>query len=495
MDLLTAFKDFSATHRLFASGDHLLLAVSGGVDSVVLCELCRQAGLDFTIAHCNFQLRGAESDRDETLVRQTAARYNKQVVVKRFDTQQVAADRKLSIQVAARELRYEWFHTLASRLITTAHHLDDNVETLLMNFFKGTGIAGLRAMLPQQGAIIHPLLFATKTQLQQFALDHNLAWSEDSSNLTDKYTRNYFRHQLIPLVQDRFPEALHNLGANIDRFREIEMIYRQAIGWQKKKLYEYDGDEVHIPALKLKRSTPLHSIVYEIISDFGFSPQQTGAAIDLLDSSSGKYICSATHRILKDRNWLIISPLPTSTTAAHILIESDGARIQYDQHTLHLATLPASRVPAHVIPSTALAPTPPSDRRRPGDHKKRLPAGGIPISAGSKPANIKSATAEPIAWLDAAHIEFPLLLRKWQPGDYFYPLGLRKKKKLARFFIDNKLSLADKEKIWVLEMDKKIVWVIGLRIDDRFRITPQTKQVLRIESAIAPNSSGDASIR
>lgn len=467
MNLLSAFKDFSATHRLFASGDHLLLAVSGGVDSVVLCELCQQAGLEFTIAHCNFQLRGAESEHDEAFVRQLAARYNKQVLVKRFDTQQLAAERKLSIQAAARELRYEWFHTLPPRFITTAHHLDDNVETLLMNFFKGTGIAGLRAMLPRQGSIIRPLLFATKTQLQQFALDHNLAWSEDSSNFTDKYTRNYFRHQLIPLVQDRFPEALHNLGANIDRFRDIEMIYRQAIAWQKKKLYEYDGDEVHIPALKLKRSSPLHSIVYEIISDFGFSAQQTGATIDLLDSSSGKYICSSTHRILKDRNWLIISPLRT-TNAAHILIESDGVPVSYDQHTLQLSTLPASRIPPHVIPLLS-------------DH---------PTSA--RPASkAKPATAEPIAWLDAEQIEFPLLLRRWQPGDYFYPLGLHKKKKLARFFIDNKLSLADKEKIWVLEMDKKIIWVVGLRIDNRFRITPQTKQVLRIESS----SNGGASIR
>ena len=447
MDLLQSFDHFIKKENLFSPGDRLLLAVSGGMDSVVLCECCHRAGFDFIIAHCNFQLRGAESERDEGFVRQLAARYNREVLVKRFETQQYAADKKLSIQVAARELRYGWFREVAgSRLIVTAHHLDDNIETLLMNFFKGTGIAGLRGMLPRQGSIVRPLLFATRMQLQQFAGDQQLSWMEDSSNLTDKYTRNYFRHQFIPLVQDRMPEAMHNLAGNIGRFREIEMIYRRAIGQVKHKLYEYSQSEIYIPVLKLKNLEPLNTFVYEVISDFGFSAQQTGAAIALLDSPSGKYIRSATHRILKDRNWLIITPLETKASQ-NILIESPAGRVEYGEGALRL--------------DIELLPAPP----------------GQPF--------IPPAAANHIAWLDAAAIRFPLLLRKWQPGDYFYPLGMRKKKKLARFFIDNKLSLADKEKIWVLEMDKKIIWVVGMRIDDRYKITPQTREVLKIESGMA----------
>ncbi len=177
-----------------------------------------------------------------------------------------------------------------------------------MNFFKGTGIAGLRAMLPRQDRLVRPLLFAKRATLEDFAREHGLDWVEDSSNESDKYTRNFFRHQLIPLVQETYPSALQNLADNIGRFRDIELIYRQAIEQQKKKLLEYKGSEIHIPVLKLKKSEPLPTLVYEIIHPFGFSPQQTTAVIGLLDSASGKYVLSATHRILKDRNWLIISP-------------------------------------------------------------------------------------------------------------------------------------------------------------------------------------------
>jgi tRNA(Ile)-lysidine synthase len=472
MNLLRSFKDFIAKENLFSPEDRLLLATSGGVDSVVLCELCHQAGFDFIIAHCNFQLRGAESDRDEQFVRQLAARYHKEVLVEKFDTEQYAAQNKLSIQVAARELRYSWFYTLIGqhpsgpKFILTAHHLDDNIETLLMNFFKGTGIAGLRAMLPRQAAVVRPLLFATKSQLLQFAEHNQLKWVEDSSNQSDKYTRNYFRHQLIPLLQQSYPGALDNLAANIDRFREIESLYHQAVEQQKKKLLEYKGNEVLIPVLKLKKTTPLHSMVYEIITPFGFSPQQVNAVIDLLDSPSGKYVRSATHRILKNRNWLIISPSRT-IESLNILVESADAPIPFEQGVLHMESLPVSGIPAHILTPSA----PPS---------ASAPAGAASPRSAPPPPTSPRPPAEPIAWLDMAHIQFPLLLRKWQPGDYFYPLGMRKKKKLSRFFIDNKLSLADKEKIWVLEMDKKIIWVVGLRIDDRFRVTPRTREVLKI---------------
>jgi len=441
MDILQDFTTFIAKEKLFTSADRLLVAVSGGMDSVVLCELLQQAGFAFTIAHCNFRLRGEESGRDEKFVRQLAVDYGKEVLVREFDTSEYAAARGVSIQVAARELRYDWFGEVLEKWgggrILTAHHLDDNIETLLMNFFKGTGIAGLRGILPRQGDVVRPLLFTGRAVLQQFALEAGLTWMEDSSNQSDKYTRNYFRHRVIPLIGEVYPAALHNLAENIGRFREIEYIYRQAIDGQLKKLLEHRGNEVFIPVLKLKQSAPLTTLVYEMITPYGFSAQQTTAVIALLDSGSGKYVSSATHRILRNRNWLIVSPLLT-TEAANILVEAAGASVVFAGGGLVLQNLSVSELPEDL-----------------GDNW--------------------------VAWLDAADIQFPLLLRKWQAGDYFYPLGMRKKKKLARFFIDSKLSLADKEKVWVLEMNKKIVWVVGMRIDDRFRIGEGTKQVLKVE--------------
>ena len=461
MDLFQAFKDFIAKERLFSAGDRLLLAVSGGLDSVVLCELMYRAEFDFSIAHCNFQLRGAESERDEAFVRQLGKRYGREVLIERFDANAYAASRKVSIQVAARELRYQWFHQIIdswaqpAAFIITAHHLDDNIETLLMNFFKGTGIAGLRAMLPRQGKIVRPLLFATRAMLQQFAAGEGLEWVEDSSNVEDKYTRNFFRHQVIPLIQQAYPAAVQNLADNINRFREIEWIYRQAIEQQKKKLLEYKGNEVHIPVLKLQRSEPLTTLVYEIMAPFGFSAQQAPEVIGLLDSPSGKYVQSATHRILRHRRWLIISPRDIMD-AVTIVVEPGDTEVVYQQGVLRLEELSSFDVPDDIL----------------------RPSPTVAASRGRMPAS-------PIAWLDAAGIEFPLLLRKWRPGDYFYPLGMRKKKKLARFFIDNKLSLVEKEKIWVVEMNKKIIWIVGLRIDDRYRITTATRRVLKIESGLA----------
>ena len=448
MNLLQRFKDYIRLNNLFSPKDKLLLAVSGGIDSVVLCELCKQSGFDFTIAHCNFQLRGEESERDEKFVNQLAVKYGVEVLVKRFDTETYAREKKVSIQVAARELRYNLFSELLthnSRLTThnyllTAHHLGDNIETMLMNFFKGTGIAGLRGMLQKQGKIVRPLLFAKKEDLLVFAKEHNLSWVEDSSNESDKYSRNYFRHQVIPLIQKIYPEAENNLADNLDRFRDIEVLYQQAIDLHKKKLIEQKGNEFHIPVLKLKKSTPLHSIIYEIVKDFGFHSSRVNEIIDLLDSDTGKYITSSSHRIIKNRNWLIIAPV-VSTGAEMVLIEEGVKKIQFAMGSLQLE---------HFSGRECQLPS-------------RLVSG-----------------ANSIAVLDSGEIKFPLILRKWKTGDYFYPLGMKKKKKLARFFIDQKLSKTDKEKVWVLEMNKKIVWVINHRIDDRFKVIDKTVNCLKI---------------
>ena len=452
MDLLKQFQQYIKKENLFHPKDKLLLAVSGGVDSVVLCELCKQADYDFFIAHCNFQLRGEESERDENFVKELGKKYEVEVLVKKFDTQKYAEENKRSTQVAARELRYKWFNELLTKIkkdinredsksplggrggLLTAHHANDNIETLLMNFFKGTGINGLHGILPKQGNIIRPLLFAKKEELVVFAVENKLVFVEDSSNALDKYTRNYFRNELIPGLQKVFPQAADNLMNNIERFREIEILYRQSVDLHKKKLLELKGNEIHIPVLKLLKTKPLHTLVYEIIKDFGFTAHQTEDTIALIKSESGKYIQSSTHRIIKNRNWLIISPNETKV-ADNILIEDEG--------------------------------------------KLEFAAGSLEFK---KIFNIQYSILNDqlIAQLNADEIKFPLLLRKWEKGDYFYPLGMQKKKKLSRFLIDQKLSLTQKEKTWVIEMDKKIIWVVGLRIDDRFKITGNANNMLQI---------------
>jgi tRNA(Ile)-lysidine synthase len=466
MNLLLRFQQYVYGHHLFSRSDTLLLAVSGGIDSVVLCELCKQAGYTFIIAHCNFKLRGAESERDAAFVQQLAQNYKAPFLKKEFDTAEYAENNKLSIQEAARELRYGWFAQLLNpaignrqsaihdsrftihdlepgnqnsplpTVLLTAHHLDDNIETMLMHFFRGTGIHGLRGMLPKQGHLVRPLLFARKQELKQFAAEHTLSWVEDSSNALDKYSRNYFRNQLIPLVQHIYPEAENNLANNVRRFADMEQLYDQALALHKKKLLEYKGEEVHIPILKLQKSEPLHSIVYEIINDFGFSSAQVEEVIKLMGSESGRYVQSATHRIIKNRRWLIIAPAQTAQ-AQTLVIEADEDRIAFENGALAFEQV--------------------------------------------KSKNVQLVNDPAIALIDHSTLQFPLLLRKWKKGDYFYPLGLKKKKKLARFFIDQKLSMTDKEKVWVLESNKKILWIVGLRIDDRFKITASTKQVLRIQ--------------
>jgi tRNA(Ile)-lysidine synthase len=361
--------------------------------------------------------------------------------VEHFDTEGYAADRRISIQVAARELRYAWFSRVLAdkglRYIVTGHHRDDNIETLLMNFFKGTGIAGMRGMLPKHQEIVRPLLFAPREAIRDYAVERKLRWVEDSSNASDSYTRNYFRHRVIPVIGEAYPGVLENLNANLVRFREIEVLYRQAVEARKKKLLEFKGNEVHIPVRKLLESEALGTMLYEILGVYGFSPQQAEACRELLHSESGRYVASLSHRVLKNREWLIISPLATKE-ATNILVEEGTATVAFAEGVLRLQRLAAA------------------------------PVGGL--DQGPR-----------VALLDASVVRFPLLLRPWKTGDYFYPLGMRKKKKLARFFIDNKLSVAQKEKIWVVEMDKKIVWVVGMRIDDRCRLGAGTKEVLRLE--------------
>ena len=470
MSLLKDFIKNVQKQNFFQKNDLLLLAVSGGADSVALCELCFQAGFHFEIAHCNFQLRGEESERDERFVRQLGEKYWTKVFVKKFDTEKYAKENKVSIQVAARNLRYQWFLKLCHEkafgsnesenkagwhitiepnkskvFLLTAHHADDNIETLLINFFKGTGIKGLQGIKEKQKLfpwIIRPLLFAKKEEILAFLKENNLEFFEDSSNASDKYTRNYFRNQLIPSIEKVFPKVEENLVNNIERFKEVEILYNQSIELHKKKLLEQKGNEIHIPILKLLKVQPLKTIIYEIIKEYGFTAHQTDEVINLLRSESGKFISSPIFKILKNRNWLIIAPNNT-LEAANILINKKDKEIDFELGNLKIKY------------------------------------------QDSKPAKIPSSNL--IALLDAKEIKFPLILRKWKQGDYFYPLGMQKKKKLSKYFIDQKLPLTEKEKIWVIESDKKILWIIGKRIDDRFKINDKTENILSFELTSGKN--------
>ena len=455
---------FIKREHLFSPKDKLLLAVSGGVDSVVLCELCKLAGYDFTIAHCNFQLRGEESERDEKFVRHLAEKYKVEVKVKKFDTEKFAEEKKISIQEAARDLRYRWFFQLWNKenfndtltddleripgwhtggpfkFVLTAHHADDNIETVMMNFLRGTGLHGLTG-IPISGPsatlayIKRPLLPFSKKELIEFANENKLEFVEDSSNLSIKYTRNLFRHEIIPAISKVYPQVNVNLTDNINRFKEIEKLYKLAVNDIKKKLVKEKESEWHIPVKQLMGYSN-RALIYEIIADFGFTEKQIDEVIKLAESDSGKYLDSPTfnYRLIKHRHWFIISPINSEESKIMIIEEKDKG-VPFEEGVIEVEKLQTS--------------------------------------------NFKLQTLHDIACLDSKEINFPLILRKWKTGDYFYPLGMKKKKKLSRFFIDQKLSKTEKEKTWVIEMNKKIIWVVGKRIDERFKVTEKTKSVLQ----------------
>jgi tRNA(Ile)-lysidine synthase len=461
MELRDRFLEFDRQQGLQLANHRLLLAVSGGVDSVVLAHLCQEAGLNFAIAHCNFRLRGTESDEDAAFVRQLAADLSVAYFEKEFDTSTYAQENKVGIQVAARELRYSWFNELLSILwdahspftihhsprplsgqalhvsrILTGHHRDDSIETLLINFLKGTGIGGLHGILPKQNQLLRPLLFAGRDEILAYANSRSLTWREDSSNAESKYTRNYLRNELLPAIEKIFPQVRQNLAANIGRFAEVEIIYRQSVELQVKKMLEWHGKEARVPVRKLLKTTPLDSILYELAKPFGFTSAQLPTLRLLLESQAGRQLASSSHRAIRHGAWLLFAPLQAVENTVYVL-EKKESSIFFGDNELAWQFLPAP------------------------------------------PAELNTGTD--MALLDADAVAFPLILRRWKAGDYFYPLGMRKKKKIARYLIDKKLSITEKENTWVIESHKKIIWVTGRRIDDRFKITPATQSVLQLQ--------------
>lgn len=418
----------------------VLLAVSGGVDSMVMAHLFLSAGIPFAVAHCNFTLRGEESDKDEQLVTEWCGSNNIVYHATRFATKQKSIEWKKGTQETARMLRYEWFEELAEvngyARIVTAHHADDNIETLLMNLFKGTGISGLHGIPRQNGSIVRPLLFAAKTAITAYAEENKVSFRQDASNETDDYTRNAVRHNIVPVITQWFPNAVQHMTEGIQRFAEAEVLYNREVERQRKKLLEQRGKDYYVPVLKLKKSDALSTLCYELFRTFDFTPAQVPHIIELLDSDTGHYIASQTHRIIRNRDFLIITTIPTET-ADMVLIEG--------------------------VPCTVDA----------GNYR-------YSFSIQKRPEVIPAD--KDTACIDLKGIDFPLVFRKWRMGDYFYPLGMKmKKKKVARLLIDEKVPLHEKEHVRILECNKRIAWVSGLRPDERFKVKEETDKVLIVK--------------
>lgn len=405
-----------------------------------MASLFLEHKMHFAIAHCNFQLRGEDADKDEALVRDWCAQYDLPFHNVRFDTLAKVEEWKKGIQETARILRYDWLEKIRAEhgytFIATAHHANDNAETLLMNLFKGTGISGLHGIPVRNGLVIRPMLYASRRDIDAYVTEKNVPYRDDVSNQSDKYLRNKVRLNLLPLIEETFPNVINNLNNSIQRFSEVEQLYNKAIEVERKQLIEQRGKDIYIPVKKLMKREPVHTICYELFKTYGFGSGQINDIVSLLHSESGHYVTSDTHRVIRDRDFLIITI--TDTRQTDFLSIED-------------------------VPATFKA----NGKQYKFQYK-------------DKPQDISADSN--IAYIDTAKLEQPLILRKWKQGDYFYPLGMgMKKKKLSRFFIDMKLPLHIKEQVMVLESNKRIVWVAGYRLDERFKLKPDTQEVLVVK--------------
>ncbi|MES2591433.1 MAG: tRNA lysidine(34) synthetase TilS [Bacteroidota bacterium] len=445
--MVTSFLHYIQKENLFKIDEKILLTVSGGIDSVLMCELFHKAGLSFGIAHCNFQLRAEESDTDEEFVEALAEKYDVPFHCTSFDTKAFAKKNKLSTQVAARELRYQWFEEIREQYqyqyIATAHHQDDSIETFFINFIRGTGISGLHGILPKQGIIIRPMLFTAKQEIETYVKKHKIKYREDSSNASDKYVRNKIRHQVIPVLKELNPSLENTFTTTIEHLRAVESIYKKDIESKRLKAVKQGETGITISIEQLKKLQPISTYLYEFLKPFHFNASTVNEIIAALDGESGKQYFSASHRLIKDRALLLIEPIVKNGA-----IEGESPRafpIKKSQKAFINEELELNFKILKKSPDTVLQ------------------------------------TPNTIAALDFDKLEFPLHVRKWQQGDAFHPLGMKGKKKLSDFFIDKKLSLKQKENTWLLTSADKIVWIIGLRMDERFKITEKTQKIYFVE--------------
>lgn len=434
------FQNFINNKRLCTKTNRILLGVSGGTDSVCMFHLFRELGYSIGIAHCNFQLRGEESNQDEAFVKNLANEYNIPLFTVKFNTEEYATKEGISIQMAARNLRYKWFEEVRNKhqydYIAIAHNRDDVVETFLINLTRGSGIKGFTGIKEKTVNIIRPIIFASRKQIEEYLQDNNYSFREDSTNSTTKYSRNLIRHEVIPLFEQINPSFKETIIENISKLRDIDLIYNQNINTKLSSLITEEKEKTTILLEKLKELNPIQPYLYEYLKQFGFSETQVLNIIESFDNISGKQFFSSTHRVIKDRNELIIEKISTEGRNCYH-IEKEISQIN---NPLRLDFISIKMTNSYSI--------------------EKSPKIGL---------------------FDMDKLNFPLILRKWKKGDYFMPLGMKNLKKLSDFFIDNKFTISDKENTWILESDNKIVWIIGKRIDDRFKINQQTKNILKVK--------------
>ena len=434
--MLQKFQNHLLHNFQFLSSKKLLLATSGGIDSMVMLHLFEQLDYQIAIAHCNFQLRGVESFEDQKFIQDYADANAVPVFITQFDTTAFAEDYKLSTQVAARELRYNWFYELLETeeydYILTAHHADDNLETFLINLSRGTGLDGLTGIPEQNDNVIRPLLAFSQQEIEEYAELNQIKWREDSSNASDKYVRNKIRHHLVPMLKEMNPNFLSSFHKTQSYLQEaLDMVDDAAI-MVYQQVATPEGENISFDLKKLKKLPNYKSYLYQWLNEFGFSAWND--IYDLVESQSGKYVFSSEYRLLKDRETLILSPLDFTVEKHEYFIDANQTVVN------------------------------------------------VPLNLTFSPVADMAIPSNKTIFVDSNKLQYPLTLRRWNEGDQFQPFGMDgKSKKISKFFKDEKLSLLEKENTWLLCSNDTIVWVVGLRQDERFKIENTTKNILKIQ--------------
>lgn len=437
------FLKYIEQEGLIEHGEKVILGVSGGIDSMVMADLFYRTGIPHVLAHCNFKLRNEEADQDESFIKDYARDRNIELFIKHFDTAAHASSHNISIQMSARQLRFDWFESILDKegydLIATAHHLDDQIETFFLNLMRSTGIAGLHGILPKQGRLIHPMLFASRMEINQYARENNIRYREDSSNLTVKYARNKIRHQVLPILEEIHPNFKNILTSNIKRLRETEKIYRSAVSDVIKYFVTTIDRSPAISIDALKKTNAPATYLFEYLAPYQFKFSTVEDIINSLDGISGKTFYSPSHKIIRDRNYLLLIENREDTEKKGIMIHREN-------------------VPGYT------------------DTPARLTFNITDITGDFK------ITEDPkTALIDAEKISWPLKISQWEKGDHFFPLGMQQSKKISDFLIDEKIPIHNKQNTFILRSGKKVVWIIGKRLDNRFKITDKTTKVLKIK--------------
>ncbi|WP_337992853.1 tRNA lysidine(34) synthetase TilS [Flavivirga sp. 57AJ16] len=421
----------------FLNESRLLIAISGGLDSVVLTHLCYQLNLNIALVHCNFNLRGKESDADEDFVLQLAEDLDLEVFIESFDTKNYSSANKLSTQMAARKLRYDWFEELAEQLqfdyILTAHHADDNLETFLINLSRGTGLDGLTGIPAVNNHIIRPLLPFSREVIETYAKENHLKWQEDSSNASTKYLRNKLRHDVIPVLKEINPQLLQNFQNTLKNLNDTADIVEESVAAVlNRAIKTIDKHQTVFKVSEFKKLKNPKAYLFEALKAYGFT--EWNDIVSLLDAQSGKQIRSSTHRLIKDREHILLSGIDSGTDEELITISETDTQVKTGLGLLFFDEADAITVKNnHTI------------------------------------------------YVDKSTLTYPLTVRKWKDGDLFFPIGMSGKKKLSKYFKDEKLSLLDKEKVRLLCSGEDVVWVLGKRADNRFRVHEKTKHILKVE--------------